>query len=1693
MIYTSDPFTDYIIYWTKYMAMNSIYKNEEEAAKYETVEMAKAHEIYMICIEGRQTWGIWDSYPFEVLRTALRGVYTDNYIHNVFMDDVQQVPEMYRQRVADEMARVFLASYQETNGYYRSLCGMRPLESTLNVPLEEYGFENDLFLQNGISYTYLHELPVTVLQRIQSSGVLDRIMKAYPKEMWIQTIPKLIDTEDPLQYIRDCRRALNFEILYVPLNVDDNVRDQFIEKYDINRSYILSNVYSDAFKIGSDYYDNFIQILMIITTMVDMMDTASEHIAKRDIIEPRCIEYIFEQYGIPYYREIPLRYQEALMKNLNLLLKFKSTAKCMVDICSLFGFDSSQVFQLYLLRKRKVDDNGQYVFNYKTVEVPKKVGVVTSYATVIDIESINNEPILLSFPIPDYFEKGNKLEIWLDEELLPEEFYSIFDSYLTIDDQSVLKSHSQLRITYLYNETDDVYRDMPTYDILKKEETVHFDKTTKRYRLSPPTEDYFIDNNLFYVIYGTVLIPSTLYKVYPDSCTIEFSNEFFLEYSSEVNFFKIIYIYSDTIEVHHADIDVPCTEAWQTSFEIPEPFERYYESNSRFFISIGGTYIVADRYHVNGNTLIFNNTDDYPSPGQNVTFHFIYSKFNDIDLVDHTEKVYADHDHQVEFDIPVPYDSYFDDGNTVFIKIRGSYISPTYYRILKNRLMVDNNYSLYTNGFVEYHFVYGKTRAVKHEKAIVTATLNFQQDFRIPWPYEGFLAKNNRFRVYKDGEEYIEGVDYVVRGDILEILSVSKSLKEHETLDFDFFHTDSNATNITIKETTSAVLREGQRIFSIPVPFYNYFKTGNKIIVTVGSTFIPDEQYRISDGRIYFNDDATVDLSVGRNINYTFIYHSAFERYNQSIRIDSVGHPISDIEKGDNFIKVKIPWPFENYLDLGNQISVRVNGTHPIDEGDYEIVDDYAIIYDTEHTVYPYGNNIQFVFIYSCTGYESVVVEDLEKDIELKFVKVPILANPDPYLKDEKAHLDYESVISNDKSWTGDYTHETIKQALINKNFSYNRTKYFSLSSISSMGQIAYQLPYFMNMILDNVKLEERLTLKLPYINPLHSFRFNDVLTYMMALSHKFLGIDDDIPNVQRTLYIKGFNFEADMSAIADDLVKILGTHNILANMQVDPIWKEFKSYSYQIPSYKELIEIYTNNTKIYDTVVHQMLNAENKKMFDIYKKIYDSLMTVKESKAYFKINNRVASSLTEWIQYRDELLYQSLRDLDELEDADRQRTISKYIEDCVYQISEYINTDELRGVFNSFAGANTDSLLTYLGKVINFFKSYKVQMYDITTQYVFDDKLENTLRAIDQLVYTSNITMTDDGQTIFDMMYNLASSTYSDREIASTIREKIYQIVLNWLQLTPEERPTVLEYIKGMLMYMIMTDPIHIPEILSPTSTLTSTDRFEDLIEDVLSSMSKLGSIDAVSIKERYMHVIRNMLERTILDESSVIEELNQFLSSIYLEYNITQDISGSFTTNTWMTLYEIHASPSDRLMYYISTYYKELYEIEESYIILRKRIQRLRVSTSAMADIYDDLPLIKYSYAPFAYGLPIDKASLVQTLLTPSTNSMPIDEAIRLVKSTIKIHNLILDIGTTAVSMTPSTTISPTSSLTSIISTLIRQDYHLIESVHPTTLLDLTTIHKIIESHSTIFTRGLSIQDHAIIRDSLHLETIR
>ena len=253
-----------------------------------------------------------------------------------------------------------------------------------------------------------------------------------------------------------------------------------------------------------------------------------------------------------------------------------------------------------------------------------------------------------------------------------------------------------------------------------------------------------------------------------------------------------------------------------------------------------------------------------------------------------------------------------------------------------------------------------------------------------------------------------------------------------------------------------------------------------------------------------------------------------------------------------------------------------------------------------------YGSNIRFEFHYSRLTEETVLVDDDARNYELKFVKVPLVDDIDTYIKNKSNYVDYDQLTIGDPLWDGEYLHEEIKKKILETEFSYTRTKYISIDNIEDMTRNMFDMPYFFNMFFDDVKLEDRLFLEIPYIKLNKNFRLNDTFVFMVVMAFEYNNLDDTImDSMGKMLYLRGFNFRADIAEIQTYLYnKTANTYNA-KNTHLD----QFIIPHTAIRSYKQLFKIFTTNIEVRDFVTKAMYNADNKRIYDIFKKTYFSYL----------------------------------------------------------------------------------------------------------------------------------------------------------------------------------------------------------------------------------------------------------------------------------------------------------------------------------------------------------------------------------------------------------------------------------------------------------------------------------------------------
>lgn len=413
----------------------------------------------------------------------------------------------------------------------------------------------------------------------------------------------------------------------------------------------------------------------------------------------------------------------------------------------------------------------------------------------------------------------------------------------------------------------------------------------------------------------------------------------------------------------------------------------------------------------------------------------------------------------------------------------------------------------------------------------------------------------------------------------------------------------------------------------------------------------------------------------------------------------------------------------------------------------------------------------------------KILVEDVEKNNTLKFVKVPIDDNIDDYIRNEINYENYDAIVKNDIYWNGNLDPDEVKRNILEQEFNYMRSKYMSIDTVYQMDKLTFELTYFFNMIFDTELLEESLMLKVLYIDVDRTFKLKDIIFYLYLLTYEQNNLKDNIFNTAtKVMHVLGFNFKADL--------ELLSNYVNSKGFTLTELGIDFEIPNSSILTPNQLLDIFIKNKKCHDHILEQMKTTSDKKIYDIYKYIYDSLMITEINDKLFRLSDgTIAKTYTDYFKDKDETLYMNIMSIRELEGKEKENKIFETISSIVYTLDDYINTDEFTFLFTNIPSISTDIVRTYMLKVINFFKSYKIQLLNINTIYKFDDKLLNKVFIFDKIDYNLFVKFKENykinDKSYFDIIMNLKDKiTYIDYILLAYVLDigdpDIYKILDN-------------------------------------------------------------------------------------------------------------------------------------------------------------------------------------------------------------------------------------------------------------------------------------------------------------------------
>lgn len=360
----------------------------------------------------------------------------------------------------------------------------------------------------------------------------------------------------------------------------------------------------------------------------------------------------------------------------------------------------------------------------------------------------------------------------------------------------------------------------------------------------------------------------------------------------------------------------------------------------------------------------------------------------------------------------------------------------------------------------------------------------------------------------------------------------------------------------------------------------------------------------------------------------------------------------------------------------------------------------------------------------------EVKVLDLEKMYKIYFQATDI-AEPNVIvaIENKANQYHYNEVTRDDIYW---WETDELKKELYEREYNFIDTKYLGINLMQNLNKLLYETSYFLNLLVDNkdttTPFESRIlnsdamktgtdylyvTLDRFTTIPVSIF---DAVMVLCALVSKKNGMKGNIITKTPTkiLSVLGFNFELNFDLIRNNIQKY------------KRIFKDQSIVKYldllDVKSVEDIDNLYNNFKNFAEFCANIVENTTDINEYKVFKELY-KVFTVREEtgEVFKKTDGDVANTYMEY-------LYDKVPHIaDAIAQAHKDK-LGVYIEHVLGKLNELIPEIEY---LSSINGTNNNIVMALIG-LINFFKSYTVDLRNLNVIYVFDDKFFNKIYMID-------------------------------------------------------------------------------------------------------------------------------------------------------------------------------------------------------------------------------------------------------------------------------------------------------------------------------------------------------------------------
>lgn len=407
-------------------------KYSVEAEKGDTFEIKSKADRYINAVLMKDNYFMYDDYTVKDFNEV--GI-TDPDLIASYQNNRFSVPTDLQSKLIIIRREREINDYVEENNYYRMLNGYPDLEDTSyfyvdSAICEEYGIPEDIPI-----HEIADKLGNYYINVLEGLGYINDLITANPDKKYLNFLgSKRIS----IQYARN---AKNFAILKIQQDdIMESTYREFIRCYEKARIYFMSTCYVYQYRSVIPYYDNFIGLCIFVMAVQQVSMRSIKNAVDREFYDEYMVQLLYETYGVPYFTRVDNTTQKLIVQNLNLLIQNKATNKVILDIASILGFNDINIYQYYLIKKRKFDKNGRPVIvkkkqvntsTGKTEEVYDDEAMNSVYFQKVDIRDENvKDSLTNTLQRVEYHDITYYDPFWWEDDELHNEIWKTAYNYM---------------------------------------------------------------------------------------------------------------------------------------------------------------------------------------------------------------------------------------------------------------------------------------------------------------------------------------------------------------------------------------------------------------------------------------------------------------------------------------------------------------------------------------------------------------------------------------------------------------------------------------------------------------------------------------------------------------------------------------------------------------------------------------------------------------------------------------------------------------------------------------------------------------------------------------------------------------------------------------------------------------------------------------------------------------------------------------------------------------------------------------------------------------------------------------------------------------------------------------------------------------------------------------------------------------